>query len=98
MALLGWSWSESRPEQMASLLLGERVTEVPPETLVDLRFLTSRAASLADLESWPEGEAAARRVLSKLLEGRSWKWVDFANAPAQPPARRADWSRPWTSM
>lgn len=97
MGLMGWSWAQSRPEQMASLLLGERVTSVPPETLEDLRLLMSRADSLEKLQGWPEGEAAARRVLLKLLEGRPWQWVPFANAPAHPPARRADWGRPWTS-
>ena len=37
MAMLGWCWGQSGPEQMASLLLGDRVEQVPPETLADLR-------------------------------------------------------------
>ena len=70
---------------------------IPPETLADLRMLLTRADSLEQLHQWPEGEAAARRVLLRLLEGRGWEWAPFANAPARPPARRADWGRPWTS-
>ena len=97
MALLGWSWSESRPEQMASLLLGEPVTQLPLEVLPDLRLLMSRVDSLSDLHDWPEGEAAARRVLNRLLEGRGWEWAPFANAPAHPPVQRADWGSPWIS-
>jgi hypothetical protein len=97
MAMLGWCWGQSGPEQMASLLLGERVEQVPPETLGDLRMLLTRADSLEQLHQWPEGEAAARRVLLRLLEGRGWEWAPFANAPARPPARRADWGSPWTS-
>ncbi len=97
MAAMGWSWGQSRPEQMASLLLGEPVEYVPAEALPDLQLLVSRADSLEGLRDWPEGEAAARRVLLRLLEGRGWDWVPFANAPARPPAQRADWGRAWTS-
>ncbi|ODT56341.1 hypothetical protein ABS71_22000 [bacterium SCN 62-11] len=97
MSLLGWSWSESEPEQLASALLGERVTRLPAETLPDLQLLLSRPNSLSRLAGWPEGEAAARRVLLRLLEGRGWDWVPFANAPARPPAQRADWGSPWIS-
>lgn len=95
MSLLGWSWAQARPQDMASLLLGERVDEVPADILPDLRLLMSRGADA--LQNWPEGEAAARRVLLRLLEGRGWEWVPFANAPARPPAQRADWGRPWIS-
>ena len=97
--MLGWAWSQPTPEQLASLLLGQRVDQVPAECLPDLRLLLSRlsGSSLQPLENWPEGEQAARRVLLRLLEGQSWAWAPFANAPAHPPARRADWGQPWTS-
>ena len=97
MALLGWAWGQAGPEQMASLLLGERVDQVPPEAVADLRLLLTRADSLEQLRKWPEGEAAARRVLLRLLEDRGWQWVPFANAPARPPAQRSDWGSAWTS-
>ena len=97
MAMLGWAWAQATPEQLATLLLGQRVGQVPPETLPDLRLLLTRlsGSSLQELQNWPEGEQAARRVLLRLLEGRSWAWVPFANAPAHPPVRRADWGQPW---
>lgn len=97
MAAMGWCWGQSRPEQLASLLLGERVEQLPREILPDLELLLTRADGLDQLRDWPEGEAAARRVLLRLLEGRPWNWVPFANAPDQPPAQRADWGRAWTS-
>ena len=40
-------------------------------------------------------EAAARRALLRLLDGRAWRWAPFAHAPAQPPSLRQDWARPW---
>jgi hypothetical protein len=80
--LMGLGWDQSSPQQMASLLLGEPVDQVPLEILPDLMR--------ADRD-----EAAARRALIRLLEGRAWKWVPFAQAPAQPPVQRQDWSRPW---
>ncbi|MBS2039932.1 hypothetical protein JST97_33410 [bacterium] len=82
LGLMGLSWAQSTPEQMASWLLGERVEQVPPELLEDLRR--------AEID-----EAAARRVLSRLAPMRAWKWVPFANPPGQPPARRPDWNRAW---
>ncbi|MBX3168503.1 MAG: hypothetical protein KF760_13885 [Candidatus Eremiobacteraeota bacterium] len=97
MAAMGWCWGQSRPEQMASLLLGEPVAQLPPEVLPDLHMLLTRADSLEQLRDWPAGEAAARRVLLRLLEKRGWEWVPFANAPARPPAQRGDWGHPWTS-
>ena len=97
MAMLGWCWAQATPEQLASLLIGQRVDRLPPETMADLRLLLTRlsGSSLQELQKWPEGEQAARRVLLHLLEGRSWAWVPFANPPAHPPALRADWGQPW---
>lgn len=80
--LMGLSWSQSSPQQMASLLLGETVEQVPPDVIPDLLR--------ADRD-----ESAARRALLRLLEGRAWNWAPFAHAPAQPPSQRQDWARPW---
>lgn len=80
--LMGMSWAQSSPQQMASMLLGEAVDVVPLDVIPDLM--------LADRD-----EAAARRALLRLLEGRAWKWAPFAHAPAQPPSQRQDWARPW---
>ena len=96
MTLLGWAWAQPTPEQLASLLLGQPVDRVPQETLEDLQLLRTRP--LAELPNWPAGEQAAQRVLLRLLEGRAWPWVPFANAPAQPPAQRADWGQPWPTI
>ncbi|MFN8606325.1 MAG: hypothetical protein U0931_02250 [Vulcanimicrobiota bacterium] len=82
LSLMGPGRPQTSPEQIASLLLGEPVEQVPPDLIGDLM----RAE---------RDEAAARRALARLVEGRAWRWVDFANPPARPPAHRSDWSRPW---
>lgn len=84
---------------MAELLAGQPVKTVPPELAGDMKMLFQRLNGLDEgalqtaLANWPEGEAAARRVILGLLQ--PWSSCPFANHPGHPPALRADWSRPW---